>query len=262
MPKFKPIAEIEKEAALKSATFPLIDNDRPLDETEVEAEQKAVRFSLAKYNRIKPIPGTLGFLLRNIRGGNEAVMNFLEETEDNGKTRKFIREFNIIWKLMDEFSKKRVDIFDILCIKYNVNKKKFWGALQEGMFDNNDALAASALSGYKPDFVELLIKLAKNSRNHQDRKLLAQALGITKDTPLISITDNSRREVKNVQVNIGNVPSFASSIRRTEKNITKDNSLELEEGKEQLALGEGNKDYIDTEFSVVEEQEMIESKVA
>lgn len=243
------LGEIKKPDILP--TFSLIDNDRPYSQEEEEIEKKATKYSLHKFPRIKPLPGTLGFLLRNLRGGNAAAMHFLLQTDEHNRKR-FVKDFEIYWKNMDEFSRNRVDIFDILCLKQGISVKKFWGALQEGMFDHHDALSQISLSGHKAEFVELLKKMAKLPRNHADRKLLAEALGITKETPLVSFVDNSKHETTNVQVNNNNIPSFASSIRRSEKVVDVE-QITLQEAKEPLALGEGKQDYIDAELLTIQE---------
>lgn len=257
MIKLKTAEEANKIKLEKTATFSLKEADRPLDEKEIEAEDNAVKFSLRGYPRVAPIPGTLGFLLRNLRGGNASVMEFLEYSisGDNSNRTKWIKNFIILWRGMDEFSKRRVDIFDILCRKYDIPRKRFWGVLQEGLFDFNDQLTQIALSGYKPEFIELLKKFAQDKKNHQDRKLLAQATKlIDKDGPLVAISDNSTNTtVNNTQINNG-VPSFSESIRRSEKGI-RQTTTEKISTTEIKQLEEGEQDYVDAVLIEVQNQE-------
>lgn len=242
MPKIQKNLDGEINELLKEGAISLVDNDRPYSSEEEEAEVKAIRFSVTNFPRVPPIPGTLGFLSRNIRGGNEAIINFLKNVGVGDNT-KFIKNFIILWNVMDEYSRKRVDIFDILCEKYNVRKGKFWGRVQEGMFDNHEALAKQTLLGYKAEFVELLKKMARMPKNHKDRELLAHALGLKKDSPLLQFTDNSVTQNTKVEVNQTNInlPSFAKSMRQQP-------SLEEEEPKQ---LSEGKQDYIDAEWQEV-----------
>lgn len=237
-----------------TATLSVVDADRPLDEAELEAESKAERYSITEYPRINPMPGTLSWLLRNFKGGNEAVYNFLCEAQ-NSNDSKFIKNFRILYNSMDEYSKKRIDIWDILCRKYEIRIKKFWAAIQEGMFDNNDALTQYALSGYKPQFVELLTRLVEKKGRTADIRLLAECLGLSKGQ-VFQVFDQRTNNSLNVQINNngnGSVPNFAKSIKRTEAP-----KLELiGDEEEQLQLTEGKQDYIDTEFSVVEEREKV-----
>lgn len=251
MPKFITIEEAEKRKLAENGTLSLIDNDRPLSEAELEAETKAIRFSKKEYPSIVPISGTLGFLLRNLQGGNASVVEFLKESSEVNST-KFIKNFLTLWNVMDEYSKKRIDLWDILCAKFSIKRKKFWGVIQEGMFDHNDALSQIALSGKKAAFIDLLWRMSKLPKNNKDRQLLAEALGITKDTPLISMTDNSIHETtNNTKIEISaSLPSFASSMRRIDKF-----GKSLEVTKEVLALPESKQEYIEGE--IVKEDERI-----
>lgn len=256
MPKFTKTAEAELEDFEKKVVQDLLTNDRPYSLDEEENEKKAERYSAKEYPRIPPIPGTLAFRFRNIKGGNESIMRFLLVCEDKNR-KKFVKDFEILWKNMDAFSKKRVDIFDVLCEKYNVSKKKFWGAIQEGMFDDSEAMVQISLHGQGHELVELIKGMAKLPKNFKDRELYAKMLGLAKDAPFMQYNDNSKHETtNNVQVN-NNVPAFASSIRRSEKVIRQE--------AEPLALGEGKQDYVDAEFSASNDEEepiKVERKIA
>src|ERR1044072_1378117 len=82
--------------------------DRDLDEQELEAEQKAEKFSVKNFKRINPIPGRIGFMLRNLHKDvgtrNEIVMSFIDLIEDGNK-RKFVRNLKIWWSVLDNYSK-------------------------------------------------------------------------------------------------------------------------------------------------------------
>lgn len=261
MPALKSAAQAEKDKLEKTASYSLKNADRELSEEELEAESKAVKFSNKDYVRIKPIPGTLGFMLRNFPGGNHSVVEFITwATQDvsqqgghNGRI-KWVKEVIIIWKNMDEFSRRRVDIFDILCRKLSIPLKRFWGVMQEGLFDYNDQITQTALSGMKPAFVERLNHLASLDRHHQDRRLMAEALKLTGNQPLVSIEDKSVHQTLNVA---GEVPSFSDSIRRSEENVR---HTDLNFGQKKLT--EGKQDYIDTEWADVPEKELVERKEA
>jgi hypothetical protein len=251
MPALKTLAQVEKE---KNATFPLRGNDKDLTPEELEAEQKAEKFPIDKFPRISPVPGTLAFLLRSFRGRNESVIEFLEWTQKDehpGRTKaQFIKNFIIIWNNMDEWSRKRVDIFDVLCRKYEISRKRFWGILQEGIFDFHEELTQTALSGFKPEFIHLVNKMATKERHHQDRRLMAEMLGVTKAEPLVKIEDNS--QTTNV-TNIAQFPSFSDSIRRSEQGIRhKDIAAPKVEQKQ---LTEGEQNYIEAEWSDIKEEE-------
>src|ERR1043165_5471613 len=92
--------------------------DRDLDTKEKEAEEKAEKYSLSAFPRLSPIPGRLGWLLRNLHPDvevrNEMAVNFIQAVEEGSK-RRFIKNLFIWWNVLDSFSKRRVDIFDIFC---------------------------------------------------------------------------------------------------------------------------------------------------
>lgn len=249
MPVIKTQAQSEKDQLEKKATYSLKNADRPLDEKEEEAEEKAQTFSRQIYRRIPPIPGTLAYMLRNLRGGNESVIEFLRwaASGEKGNRTQFIKTFLILWENMDEFSRRRPDIFDHLCRKHDIPYKRFWGVLQEGMFDCNDQITQTALSGHKPQFVERLMQLAEKEKNHQDRKLLSDAMKLTETQPLIKIEDKS----KHLTVNQNMIPSFSQSIKRSEESINHEN-IAMPAPRE---LTEGEQDYIDVEtFTYAEEE--------
>lgn len=254
MPVVKSNKQAEQEILEKKATFSLKNADRDLDERELEAEEKATKFSRAIFKRIPPIPGTLGFMLRNIKGGNASVIEFLRWAQVGEKTNRtaFIKTFLILWDNMDEFSQRRVDIFDQLCRKYDIPLKRFWGVLQEGMFDHNEQITQTALSGYKPEFIQRLMALADKEKNHQDRRLMAEALNLSNKEPLVKIEDKSQHLTVN-QTN--NLPSFANSIKRSEKTI-RHQDIEFPEMNQPKMLSEGETDFIDVEtFSDTRELE-------
>lgn len=251
MPKIKSPKQLEEEKIEKSTVYSLKEADRPLDDKEIEAEEKATKFSRMVYRRIPPIPGTLAYLLRNIKGGNESVVEFLRwaKVGEKGNRTKFIDTFLILWENMDEFSRRRADIFDHLCRKYDIPLKRFWGVLQEGMFDHNDQITQTALNGAKPQFVERLIQLADKEKNHQDRKLVATAMNLVKDAPLINVEDKSQHLTVN-QNSIGGISSFSETIKRSEQVVRRE--TEIPKPKE---LTEGDTEYIEAEL-VEDEREL------
>lgn len=253
MPKVKSPKQLEEEKIERNTTYSLKDADRPLSSEEEEAEEKATKFSRMVYRRIPPIPGTLAYLLRNVKGGNESVVEFLRwaKVGEKGNRTKFIDTFLILWENMDEFSRRRADIFDHLCRKYDIPLKRFWGVLQEGMFDHNDQITQTALNGAKPQFVERLLQLSHKERNHQDRKLAATAMKLVTDEPLIKIEDKSQHLTVNQNNTLGGIPSFSQTIKRSEEVVRQ------QEAPKPRELTEGIQDYIDAEtFDLENEKEL------
>jgi hypothetical protein len=253
MPNLKPLQIINPKE-----TYSLKNADRELSLEEIEAEDKAEKFSVKGFRRIKPVPGTLGFMLRNFADGdigkrNESVIQFLKwsqqsENGSQGKV-KFVKNFLILWENMDEFSKRRVDIFDILCQKYGVQLKKFWGVLQEGLFDFNDIITQTAISGKKPEFIEILSKMMSRDKGTADRRLFAEAAKLITNEPLVKIEDKSQHLTVNSQM-----PSFLSSVKRAD-NI-KHEDIEIPNRQ----LTEGDTEFIDAEFEEVREKELVERR--
>lgn len=228
--------------------------DRELDELELEAEQKAEKFSVAKFKRINPIPGRIGFLLRNLHKDvgtrNEMVMSFIDLVDEVNK-RKFVRTLRQWWEVLDDYSKRRVDIFDLFCEKYDINRARLWAVIQEGMFVSNDALTKTALDGFKPKFIALMQKMVMNTKNSADRKVMAEALGlIGGEVPQVVNEINNNSQTLIVNNNDSPIPSFADSIRRSDKNVR--TSIKSVAPKE---LTEGEQNYITVDGYIVAEEE-------
>lgn len=220
--------------------------NRPLSEEEQEAFDKAIK---VRAKQIKPVQGTLGYTFRNLAGGNESVVEIIKLASNQNAT-KFIRLFLILWDSLDEFSKRRVDIFDWFCEKYNVHKSKFFGVFSEGSFNNEQAMRQVSLMGYSDEFVDLVKRMASKERNQQDRLLLAKMLKLDEEKPLISIQDNSVNTKNELHIyEKASVPSFISSIRKGDEGVRKEitNERALPE-KKILALSEATTNFIDIEL--------------
>lgn len=200
--------------------------DRPLSIEETEALENATKFNKLRYKQIKPVAGTLGYTFRNLAGGNDSVIEYIKLASDVNKT-KFIRNFLTLWNSLDEFSKRRVDIFDWFCEKYKVHKAKFYGIVSEGLFNHEQQMRQISLAGYTDEFVDLVKRMAGKERNQQDRLLLAKMLKLDEEKPLISITDNSTNTKNEVHIHEkAVVPSFISSIRKGDEGVRKEIFIE------------------------------------
>lgn len=223
--------------------------DRELSELELEAYELAVKFNKGNYKQIKPVAGTLGYIFRNLAGGNESVAEFIRNASNLNAT-KFIRNFLILWNSLDDFSKRRVDIFDWFCLRYNVHKSKFFGVVSEGMYNYEAAMRQISLAGYTDEFIDLVKRMAGKERNTQDRLLLAKMLKLDEEKPLVSITDNSINTKNELHIHEkASVPSFISSIRRGDEGIRREVSTErLLPEKKVLALSEATTNFINVEL--------------
>lgn len=245
--------------------YDLIAADRKYSVDETEAEVKSTKYPLTKYKRIKPIPGTLGYLFRNLSGKNDAVIehisNLLGQSGQigvgggNARYAK-IKNLIILWNNMDDFSKKRVDIFDHLCPILGINRRMFWGWFQEAAFDYDTIMAQTALSGHKVVFIEQLKKHANQPKNQSDRRLMAETLRLSESqAPKIEVKveDNSTTNVQNNNIRVEQkIPSFVKSIRNSEKVI------EATKVDESRMLSEGTTEFIEAELVETREEVLIE----
>lgn len=234
-------------------TYNLEESDRPYDDEEIESENQATKFPINIYKRIKPVHGTLGYAFRNIVGRNHVVIEALKNVGvHQSKTHRFIKEFIILWNNMDEYSRKRVDIFDWLCEKYDINKAKFFGIVQEGMFNFNNLMAQTALSGFTPEFIEIIKRMAKKEKNIGDRQLFAKMAGLTSEAPILQLNDNSTNTKNELHLHEASpLPSFANSMRKSDEGVRTISSAQ------QKALTEGNQNYIDAEMVSEPEKELL-----
>jgi hypothetical protein len=207
----------KKEEALEA--IPLA-NDRPLEADEEEAEEKAIKLPRKRFKRIPPVPGTLGYLFRDLSGGNAAVFEFINNSLDkshrvkSNTTAYKIYRVILMWNALDEFSQKRVDVFDWLCNEVGIAKDKFYAQAAQGMYDHYEAVSQRILMESKVDLINNVRQFARKERNYRDRELLAKATGTTKDSPLIGSIDNSNKVTNN---NLTFESGFRDTLRATEK---------------------------------------------
>lgn len=261
------VTEVKKNGAVKLTP---LTNGRALNKEEEEAEEKAESLPRAKYKRILPLPGTLAYLFRDIEGGNYTIANSVLETtladvnkrNPNtivGKANKVI----LLWNNFDEFSKRRIDVFDWLCEEVNLRKKKFYAIVMEGLYDHFDAISQRLLMESKPELINNARQFAKEERNFRDRELLAKATGVTKDAPLIGSIDNSTK----IQNNLNYQSGFSDVIKDTEKIIQGEDNVdfvdaEIVENERKSLKPASFENYIDANlFKEEKEEEFAERKV-
>ncbi len=213
--------------------------DRPLELNEEEAEAKAIKLSKVQFKRIAPLPGTLGYLFRDLLGGNQSVFTFINNSLEKGARQKSstvaykIYKVILIWNALDTNSQNRVDVFDWLCDRIGVAKDKFYGQAAIGMFEHYEAISQRLLMESKPEMLNNIRQFAGKERNFRDRELLAKATGIAKDAPLIGSIDNSTKVT-----NLSFESNFKDTLRSTEKLSREDDFIEAEvEEPKQLTEG-------------------------
>ena len=231
--------------------FSVLNNDRPLTEEEELIERKAK--TVSHWRRIHPIMGTLGFLLRNTN--NYVVIEHLRNVASKvpkGQLVSLNRVLNFFDEL-DEFSQQRVDIFDHICRKFNIDRDKFWGWFQQGSYQYLDVISKTAISNMRPRIVEAIGKHMMKEKNFKDRELAAKMAKLVDNNPLVKIEETKNVTNNNLTVN-NNSPfsNFTSSIRKADEQIR---GQEVDENR---LLEEGNKEnFIDAEFYEEKEEDSV-----
>lgn len=256
--KFK---RIEPKAKPKLEVVP-IRNGRTLEDYEIIAEENAVELSIKYYKRIPPVGGTLGFLFRDIEGGNRAVYEYVKSvlpiskyTGNGGKTGNVrenkAKKILILWKAMDEHSQNRVDVFDWLCDRFDLERQEFWAFAAKGMFNHYDAISQRVLMETKPEVIHNVRQFARREENFKDRELAAKATGLTKDAPLIGNIDASTK--------VNNNLSFTSgfNLMLKEADAAVGEIIEGEIVEERKQLSEGNTEFLNTEIKEESEEELL-----
>lgn len=241
---------------------PIKSPDRDLEPSEISFEEKAVRLPKGKFARILPIPGTLGYYLRDIVGGNATIMEFIKIglKESQGPKGVKLRKIVHVWEIFDLDSRNRVDVFDWLCKKFDLPVYKFYGVVAEGMCKHHDIMTARVLMESKSEVVSNVRKFAKKEKNFRDRELLAKATGVAKDVPLIGSINNST-QVTNNNLTLES-SGFKNLINRTDRMIDED-IVEGEIIEEDLEtkprqLTEGQTQFISAKDKLFNEEELLQ----
>lgn len=231
---------------------------RVLSKEEELAEENSIKLPKGKFARIIPVLGTLGFMFRNIPGGNEAIIRYMEIyiSKQSGRkrngTRELLHEFVIIWKNFDEFSKKRVDVFDWLCKTKGIDPCTIWGAISEGMFDAHEADIGVEIITAKTEVFNQARKFGQSERNFRDRELVAKTTKLIEEKGM-EVNVDARTQVNNLQMGSSN---FNSIIRQNEKIIREVNPIE----KEVKELSETKQEFIDVESFQNSKEELYVSR--
>lgn len=238
------MAKIElKSLAVKSTELISLENaDRPYTSEEKEHAKKAKHFPEFAFKTIPPIPGTLAFLFRNLRGGNQQVIEFLriacptDPLVVNIGNKKWLRPLIDYLDKLDDESLARPDIFDWVCRKQNIAIDRFFRAYRDGAVDYEQVETDIMLANLKPKLLERIDRFSKNKFNTKDRELLAKATKlIDSGTAQTVINNNPQTAIVN------NEPpkSFAARIRGESLNESQEvKPLELIEGKPDYIEGE------------------------
>jgi hypothetical protein len=229
-------------------SYSLKDADRPFSDEEIEIAHKAEIYNVDKegYDYIEPVLGTLIFLFRNLKGGNQSVIAALR-TSLNQKYAAMHKIKDVVTKYdsLDKYSQKRADVWDLICKDLNISPARIWDYFVVGMKEFVKASATMGVELNKNDIIEATAKFAQNEKNSKDRELLFKAGNLISNEPLVEINQQTNNTL-NQQNNIFG-ESFAETIKNSNNQLRDKDDLKILEETKQRELTKGNQDYIDAE---------------
>jgi hypothetical protein len=229
--------------------YTLKDADRELSDIEIDYENKSITYDKEKHRRIKPSFGTLGYMFRNLKGGNNTVIGALRASLSERGAAATIKDIIIKYDSLDEYSQLRTDVWDLICKDLRRPSTLVWNFFLKGIKLYVEALKTASIELNKPDLVDTINKFSRKEANQKDRELAAKVSGLIDDKPLVSIEQNDNRKVTNNTVNLFG-KEFSDTIREVNNQLINDNETKFLEPK---SLTEGTQDYIDAEFEDIKE---------
>jgi len=226
--------------------YSLKDADRDLSDIEKEYETKAKIYNKEKHRRITPSFGTLTYLFRNLKGGNNTVVSSLRAALSERGAAPAIKDIIIKYDSLDEYSQKRIDVWDLICKDLRRPTTLVWNYFIKGIKLYVEALKTASIELNKPDLVETINKFARKESNQKDRELAARVSGLVSDTPLVNVEQNNTTNNKTIN-NTMNLfgKEFSNTIREVNSQLIGDKQTKFINP---LELTEGNTDYIEAEF--------------
>lgn len=233
--------------------YSLKDADRDLSELEIEYETKAEKYNVEKYRRIYPSFGTLAYLFRNLKGGNNVVIGALRSALGERGAAPAIKDFITKYDSLDDYSQKRIDVWDLICRDLNRPTTLIWNHFIKGIKLYVEALKTASIELNKPDLVETINKFARKESNQKDRELAAKVSGLVSDSPLVNVNQTSETKTINNTMNLFG-KEFTNTIREVNSQLIGDKETKFVAP---LELTEGNNDYIEAEFEDIKEKENV-----
>lgn len=241
---------------VKKPTIPVTDlNNRPFSSAEERAFKNAKIINTEFYKIIEPVPGTLCYSLRNIEGGNEAVISLIMIGISNvsGMAIKKFKHLVDLYNKLDLDSRQRPDLFDHLTDKYNIPKPKFYGWLHQGIFVQTTNDTKIKLQQAKLKVLDKIVDSAMKDENFPDRNLAAKMTGLIDDKPLINI-DQSKHNTVNNQLFLEDT-GFMRTIRGSDDRIRNPSAINTSD---QKLLSEAQ-ETLDVNFDIID-GELVENE--
>lgn len=253
----KKIVAVQPKAPVEKVPVIVLPRDRPYDEDELRTFNISMTYEKDLCPPIKPIPGKLAYYLRNI--DNEAVISILEagmrrkgfakRYEQVESIRKELLLFiDRFWKL-DPGSRQRPDVFDYMCIDLSLNPLDIWDIFRTESEVHSKEMTRHDIEIHTPAVVTAIARKALKDSDVDAKKLFARIAGLDNDAPTVVFNDNSTTNNTQVNNNQSIFTNFSASIKKSE--------IELDKANEPKQLTEGKQNYIDAEYSDIEQKEKV-----
>lgn len=216
---------------------------KELSEVEKNHIRAAEKLSVQEYPIIYPVMATIGYMVRDMEGGNHQAIEFIRaglpsSTLQTGKN--FLYDLVLDFDKLDEDSKQRVDCLDWLARKNKIATNRFLDAIEKGIEEFSRRQTNIMVAAKRPDLAEKIFKdaISEGTKSTQNKSLASRIAGLVQPAKPQVVIDQSSKTV-NVDAR-AQVVSFSDFQKRQDKMIR---------GRVE---GEEEKDYVDAEEVVNE----------
>lgn len=209
-------------------------SSKELKEEEKNIIRAAEKLPVSEYPIIYPLQGTIGFMTRNMEGGNTQAIEFVRASipqvtlrTGNNFLVDLVREFD----KLDEASQNRIDCLDHLARKNGIGIARFIDAMADGVEFISKRMTTMVIAAKRPDLAAKILKSAENEslKSVAHKKLAANISGLEqKESPLVKV-ETGNKITNNTQINQNVVLSFSDFQKEQDKLIRGANSAEEKE---------------------------------
>jgi hypothetical protein len=244
----KKVTVIEEKIELE---YSLKDADRPLSDIEIEYENKAEIYNIQKHRRVEPVFGTLAFMFRNVKGGNNTIIAALRASLGIQGAASHVKDVVIKYDSLDTYSQKRIDVFDLICIDLRTPAPKIWNFFVKGLKLYIEGLRDALIQLNTSQVIENVAKFGAKESNFKDRELFSKMADLIGNEPLVEVNQSVNNNTVNNTLNL-----FGQNFNETIRDINsqlKDNETKFIEP---YQLTEGKQEYIEAKKEEKENREI------
>lgn len=210
----------------------LNNNNKSLSETEESFERKAEKLPILRFPRIHPHKATIGFMIRNMEGGNVQAIEYIRMSlPANAANSGFAAGGSAIYQLVKEFdhldinSQMRVDCLDWLCRRSNITPSRFLKVINDGILAFHDEMTKTIIAEKKPELADKILRdaISEDKKSTGNKRLAAEMSGVISNKPLVEIDQSQTRIVND---NRTQVLSFSEYTKRNDKEVRGEKLLE------------------------------------